>query len=382
MITLVVIGFLMTVLAFLYAMILLMALSGLSLPGRSLSQPVQKNHVVSVVIPVRNEEHQIVRCLESILLQDYDKEGFEVLISDDFSEDKTLDRIHGFIRHHPQLSCNVLTGEETPASGGGKKRAIERAIASASGTLILTTDADTRHTSRWISSMVSAYNETGTKMVLGPVMYSDEHTGFQKIQTLEFLGVMGLTAGFASLGRPVMCNGANLLYEKEAFLEVGGFGGNEAFVSGDDQFLLWKIKSKFGGRSIHFHDDPDAIVTTFPEHGLGSFLQQRLRWISKSRGYRDLTVLSVGAVSYLFQAMILAGFLLIFLSPIYLYLALSLLSFKLLVDFPLVYSMARFFGKRRFLWWYIPAQLFQVMYVTVSGLIAFVIPVRWKGRRV
>jgi cellulose synthase/poly-beta-1,6-N-acetylglucosamine synthase-like glycosyltransferase len=337
---------------------------------------------VSVIVPVRNEEDRIVECLESLIAQDYPHTTFEVLISDDFSEDRTMEVVGSFIKNHPQFSWRYVKGDPEKGSESGKKMALARAINLASGSLILTTDADTQRGSSWISAMVKSYNETGAKMILGPVIFSETSRAFGKMQTLEFLGIMGLTAGFASLGRPIMCNGANLCYEKRAFLEVGGFTGNEQFTSGDDQFLLWKMKQAFGGDSIHFLDDRDAIVTTLPEHGLQSFLRQRFRWVSKSRGYRDSIVLLVGAVSYFFQAMILVCFFLGFLSPLYLFFAASLLCFKFLVDIPLIVAMARFFGKQHLLGWYIPAQLFQILYITISGPMALLVSVRWKGRRV
>ncbi len=382
MIWLAIIGGLMLLLALLYAIILLVALSGLSLSVRAKSQPVLNEPFVSVIIPVRNEGDRIIQCLESLILQDYPHGKFEVLISDDFSEERTLDVVNEFIQSHSHLTWIIVKGDPGQITTSGKKGAILRAIEIASGTLILTTDADTQHDPRWISSMALGYCETGAKMILGPVMFLDTKRVFGKLQTLEFLGVMGLTAGFTEIGRPIMCNGANLCYKKEAFYEVGGFSGNEQFASGDDQFLLWKIKQRFGGDSIRFLDDRDAIVTTLPEQGLQSFFRQRFRWISKSRGYHDSMVLAVGAVNYLFQAMIFAGFLLGFLSPLYLYMAVSLLCFKVLVDFPLVFFMARFFGKQHLWIWYIPAQLFQVIYVTISGPMAFLVPVHWKGRRV
>ncbi|NQV02142.1 MAG: glycosyltransferase [Bacteroidia bacterium] len=382
MILLSIIGGVMILLAFLYAGILLGALSGLALPARVTSLHDLNEPFVSVIIPVRNEEERIIQCLESLVSQDYQPDKFEVLISDDFSDDRTLKLVENFIQDHPALQCIIVTGDPGKHESFGKKSAIARAIEKASGTLIITTDGDTLHDPRWISSLARYYCETGAKMILGPVIFADENRVFQKLQTLEFLGVMGLTAGFANLGHPVMCNGANLCYEKEVFHEVGGFDGIERYASGDDQFLLSKIKQKYGGHSIRFLDDRNAIVTTLPEKEFGSFVQQRLRWISKSRGYRDLIVLFVGAVSYLFQAMIFTGFCLGFLSPRYLYLAVSLLCFKILLDFPLVFSMARFFNKRHLWPWYIPAQLFQIIYVTISGPIAFLVPVRWKGRRV
>lgn len=382
MILLVIIGGLMLLLAILYALILFGALSGLSIPSGTRFSFPELQPDVSVIIPVRNEQDRILLCLESLITQDYPSGKFELLISDDFSEDRTREIIETFIQRHPQQSWILIKGDSEKPSGSGKKAAIARAIHLASGSLILTTDADTQQTSSWISSMVHGYYTTGARMVLGPVMFAKTKGVFGHLQTLEFLGVMGLTAGFANIGRAIMCNGANLCYEKDAFYQSGGFDGNEQFASGDDQFLLWKIKQLFGGRAIRFLDDRGAIVTTLPAHGFRAFFLQRFRWISKSRGYRDPLVLSVGLISYLFQSMILAGFFLGFLSPLYLYLALLLLAFKLFIDIPLVFSMARFFGKL-YLWkWYIPAQLFQVLYVTVSGPMALLIPVKWKGRRV
>jgi len=58
----------------------------------------------------------------------------------------------------------------------------------------------------------------------------------QKLQSLEFLGIMGTTAGSAAMGIPVMCNGANLGYRRAAFIAGGGYSGNLQFGSGDDQF--------------------------------------------------------------------------------------------------------------------------------------------------
>jgi len=347
MILLLVIGFVMILLAFLYAGIILGALSGLSLPVRITSQPLPQDPFVSVIIPVRNEERVIIRCLNSLIAQDYHPGRFELIISDDFSDDTTIQVINTFIQHHKQFSWVIIRGDQGEITGIGKKHALTRAIEKASGTLIITTDADTLHDPGWISSMVASYCETGAKMILGPVMFSEEKSLFQKLQTLEFLGIMGLTAGFANIGHPVMCNGANLCYERHVFYEVGGFDGNEQFVSGDDQFLLWKIKQKYGGGSIHFPDDRRTIVTTLSEKNPGAFFQQRFRWISKSRGYRDLMVFFTGIVSYLFQMMIVAGLFLGFLSPLYLYLAVSLFCFKILVDFPLVFFMARFFRKQK-----------------------------------
>ena len=74
-------------------------------------------------------------------------------------------------------------------------------------------------------------------MIVGPVSFHQEKSFFQKIQSLEFLSLIAMTAGAIKTGHPIMCNGANLAYEKQAFFDVGGFG-IDRFSSGDDVFLL------------------------------------------------------------------------------------------------------------------------------------------------
>ena len=382
MTALLIIGGIMILLAILYAFILILAILGIS----RLQIPTAVTHTppifTSVIIPVRNEEDTITECLKSIIHQTISPKQFEVIISDDFSEDRTVAVVRSFITEWPQYNWIILSEDEVKIGQSGKKGAINRAIQQAQGSFIVTTDADTNRGEQWLSSIMIYYQETGAKMILGPVAFDQEQTLFQKLQSLEFLGIMGVTAGLANQGMAVMCNGANLGYEKEVFHQAGGFGENKRFASGDDQFLLWTIKKKYGNRSIRFLLDQDAIVTTPGANNLRTFFMQRLRWVSKSRGYRDGFVLFTGVVTYLFQLALLAGFFLGFLSPIFLYLSVGLLLFKVVIDFPLVFFMARFFRKQQLWPWYIPAQIFQILYVTLTAPLAFIIPVVWKGRKI
>jgi len=51
---------------------------------------------VTVVVPCRNEEKHIARCLESILANDYPKDRMEILILDGMSEDRTREIVAGY----------------------------------------------------------------------------------------------------------------------------------------------------------------------------------------------------------------------------------------------------------------------------------------------
>jgi cellulose synthase/poly-beta-1,6-N-acetylglucosamine synthase-like glycosyltransferase len=338
---------------------------------------VGQDPFVTVIIAARNEEKNIGSCLDSIMAQNYPAHRFEIIVSDDHSTDHTRELVSGLRDKDPGKRITLMeAGADSPP---GKKAAIERAIKRAAGEFILTTDADTLRGAGWLRSMADGLSSGGVKMVAGPVMF-DGQSIFQQVQRLEFLGVMGLTAGSVLAGSPLMCNGANLLYEKAAFAGTGGFTGNLKFPSGDDQFLLAKFRHDYGREAVAFAFRREAIVATPAEATLLGFLNQRMRWVSKSKGYRDPAVILAGGITWLLQAALLAGlFAAIFHSALLPVTALCLCA-KILTDFPLVLRMAVFFGVEKELWLFIPAQLFQLIYVPLAGLFGLVLPYRWKGR--
>jgi poly-beta-1,6-N-acetyl-D-glucosamine synthase len=212
------------------------------------------------------------------------------------------------------------------------------------------------------------------------VFFCKEQNLLQKIQSLEFLGIMGTTAGGAALGYPVMCNGANLAYRRHAFFQTGGFSENVRYASGDDQFMMNAIRNRFGKTSLVFNPDPLSSVSTEPEKNLKGFLNQRIRWVSKSRGYRDPIIIFVGLVAYLTPFLLLAGFSLGHAFPSLLRLSLLLWLTKILLEYPMVWIMIRFFGKQKLTGYYFIAQVFQLAYVPLAGLLGLFVPYRWKGR--
>ncbi len=336
---------------------------------------------VSVVIPVRNEAGHIERILEEMRGQDFPVNLLEIIVTDDFSEDDTVKLATGFAARHPLFPLVIVLPDTAAGASSGKKQAIERAVQMAGGEIILCTDADTSRSPVWISSMAGCFTRPHTQMVLGPVALSHEKNLLQRIQSLEFLGIMGTTAGSAALGCPVMCNGASLAYRRAAFAETGGYSGNIRFRSGDDQFLMNSVIRKFGRRAVLFNRDPGAIVRTEPEATLRGFLNQRIRWVSKSRGYNDPVVIGVGVATWSVHCLLLTGILLGLVFPRILGLSLILWLVKMVADLPVVGLMSRFFGEKRLLLYYFPAQVFQLFYVATVGLAGLLLPYRWKGRK-
>ena len=106
---------------------------------------------VSIILPARNEEKFIEKCLNSLLNQDYD--NYEIIAINDSSKDSTGNIIKKYSKKFPK----VISVDAKPKPDGwiGKNWACIEGYKKASGDLLLFTDADTAHTSSVISLAVS-----------------------------------------------------------------------------------------------------------------------------------------------------------------------------------------------------------------------------------
>lgn len=233
---------------------------------------------VSVVIAARNEVKTLPLLIADLRLQD--NPAFEVIIVDDYSEDNTHVAAAEAIGNDPRFTL-------IRATGAGKKAALTQAVAAARGALIVTTDADCRLEPHWIAAMASIFVDPSVMMTFGGVRISGQ-SRFEQLQSMEFATVVGTTAATAGLGTPTMCSGANLAYRKSAFMTVDGYSGNTNIASGDDIFLMQKIRRAFP-RGIRFCAEAGSIVTTAPVPTLAGFVHQRIRWAGKWRSGSDTT---------------------------------------------------------------------------------------------
>lgn len=117
--------------------------------------------LVSVLIPARNEERCIERCVRTLAAQDYP--NIEILILDDQSDDHTADLVAVIAREHP--SVRLLQGKPLPPGWVGKPWACQQLGREARGDLLLFVDADTWFAPEAIGRMVTAMRETGADVV-------------------------------------------------------------------------------------------------------------------------------------------------------------------------------------------------------------------------
>jgi cellulose synthase/poly-beta-1,6-N-acetylglucosamine synthase-like glycosyltransferase len=261
----------------------------------------QPSTAVTIVIPARNEAANIGHLLHDITQQVYPTQLTEVIIIDDFSEDGTYDICQQYTNQHTNIKVYKLQEiiPENTATEAYKKKAIEVAVHLANGKLIITTDADCRLQQHWIHSIVSFYEKEKCALIAAPVGYYKEKTRFQHFQALDFCGMQAITGASLNMEMFNMANGANLAYEKQAFLEVNGYQDIDKKASGDDMLLIYKIAKQFPNR-VRFLKNKAAIVLTEPMHTVRDFLQQRFRWTSKSTSYQDKRITLILGLVYLF----------------------------------------------------------------------------------
>lgn len=102
------------------------------------NSPKRFDDSVSILIPARNEEENILKLLESIHQQDY--QNFEVIVLDDNSEDQTFQIVNNFCSAHPKF--RIIKGKALPKGWLGKNFACHQLSEQAKGSWLLFLDAD------------------------------------------------------------------------------------------------------------------------------------------------------------------------------------------------------------------------------------------------
>jgi biofilm PGA synthesis N-glycosyltransferase PgaC len=246
---------------------------------------------ISVVIPLRNEEQNVRRLLDSLNQQNHP--SMEIILVDDHSSDNTWSLIHTDER---------IT--KIKNLGTGKKAALTTGVAQAKGEIIITTDADCNFSKGWLTSMALAFENKKVVFVCGAVSLIPTAGMFGSMQAIEFAGLIGSAASTWAFGIPTMCNGANLAFRKKAFIECDGYAGNDHIPSGDDEFLMRKISTRYPN-GIRFVNSPESIVRSLPQTSLSGFIQQRLRWAGKWRHNSDIPTVAVAIFIWIAQVAIL-----------------------------------------------------------------------------
>lgn len=129
---------------------------------------------VTVIVPERNEEKFISRCLESILHQDYGNQNFEVIVVDGLSTDNTGEIIRGLQREHGNLHLLDNPRRIVPT-------ALNLGLQRARGEIIIRVDGHATIAPDYITRCVEMLEATKADCVGGPINSISEDAGGRAI---------------------------------------------------------------------------------------------------------------------------------------------------------------------------------------------------------
>lgn len=348
----------------------------------SISTGYKAGTKISIIVPARNEEVAIAKCIESILAQDYPNDLYELIVVDDHSTDRTAEIVQRYAPTYSNVSYLSLADNKDKYKGTAfKKQALAYGIAQCNGDLIITTDADCYMGEQWLNNMAAIYQEVQPAMIVAPVDFANKPNVVELFQSIDFMSMQGITAATLKLKLGNMCNGANLAFTKEAYLKVDGYSGIDHIASGDDYLLMVKINKAYPNR-ISYLKAREAIVKTPPQADWSGFLQQRVRWASKSGKYDDKKMTITLLLVYLFNFSFLLMFIASFFDASTWVFFISMLVLKITIELAYLFPVSQFYNKTWQLLLFPFLQPLHILYVIVAGFLGFWGNYQWKGRSV
>ena len=180
---------------------------------------------VSVIVPARNEAHNIAACVRSLVASDYP--GFEVIVVDDRSDDGT-GAVARAVETGRAARKIVVDGAPVPHHWFGKQWACWQGVQEARGELLLFTDADTLHGEFLMARAVAGLHRDRADCltIIGRQIMGSFWERLVQPQIFALLALRYPLMGREPLDqrqwRSAIANGQYLLFQRASYQEIGG----------------------------------------------------------------------------------------------------------------------------------------------------------------
>jgi chlorobactene glucosyltransferase len=210
--------------------------------------------LVSVLIPARNEEKNIVKCIEGVLSQDYKNK--EIIILDDNSNDKTYTLASSFVKENVKL----LKGTELPSGWLGKNWACHQLSEVSIGEYLFFLDADVELQPEVISSAVYELEKSNISLLsIFPTQIIKTFGEHLIVPLMNWLLLTFLPLKFvysSSSKSFIAANGQFMLWKKDDYNRLGGHNKVKDKVVEDMELARLaklnqlKVKTMLGGELV------------------------------------------------------------------------------------------------------------------------------------
>jgi len=206
---------------------------------------LENSPLVSVIVPARNEAHNIARCVKSILSTTYP--NLELIVVDDSSTDGTAQIARDAAERDPR--ARFIASPPLPDGWFGKQWACVTGAKVARGSVLQFTDADTVHASDLVTRAMNAMRRTRAQLF--SVAGRQELGGFwEKVMQPQIFSILATRYGGtesitqATNVRDKIANGQCLFVTHDSYNSIGGHASVRASVA-EDMMLAQKF---FGAR--------------------------------------------------------------------------------------------------------------------------------------
>lgn len=226
--------------------------------------------LVSIILPARNEARNIEGCVCSILTAAWPR--VELFVVNDGSTDGTGDIARRVAAGDPRVT--VIDAPPLPAGWFGKQWACHQAVTLARGSLLLFTDADTRHTSRLLPHLIGAMRARRADMLSVAGLQLAETFWERLIQPQVFTLIMMRYGSVERMSRSTnpldkIVNGQCIAVTRAAYDLAGG---HEAVRDNVAEDLRMAQEVARTGGSVQMVEGPDFMSTRMYE-GLGELIR-------------------------------------------------------------------------------------------------------------
>ncbi len=331
----------------------------------------------TIIVPFRNEADNLPTLFNSFSKLNYPNNLYEIILVNDGSSDDFKPLINTFKKENPKLNFREINNLRK--SNSPKKDALNTAINSANFDWIITTDADCVVPEKWLLIFNDFIKKNETVFIAAPVLFKGKTNFLFHFQSLNFISLIGTTIGSFGIKKPFMCNGANLCFKKEAFFKVNGYNENLSIASGDDVFLLEKM-IRFYPNNVHYLKNNFALVKTNSQKSWSNFIQQQLRWASKTSSYKNSFAKLVGILVLAENILLISLLILAFIKPDLWILFITIFLLKLIIDSVLLIQTSNYFKRKFSIFNILTISLFYPFFIGFIGFLSFFKKYEWKGR--
>jgi cellulose synthase/poly-beta-1,6-N-acetylglucosamine synthase-like glycosyltransferase len=250
---------------------------------KAVAPPPRDLHILpsySFIIPTKNEETVIRRCLDGILNIDYPREKVQIIVVDGQSTDNTLKICSEFEHNYPE-TFKVISEKTT----SGKPAALNLALPYTTGELIAVFDADSFPERDVLTKVTSYFSDPTIQAIQGRTTSINEKSSIltRVIAMEERAWFQMLLSGRERLHLFVPLNGSCQFIRRTVLSELNGW--DEQSLTEDVEFAVRLVEKKHLVKYA-----PDVCSGQETPNALNSLIKQRIRWY---RGYME-TALKYG----------------------------------------------------------------------------------------